>query len=74
MSEIKLKPCPFCGAAAKFYPTSPIAGCTTFANIGCDTKRDGVFCPGHFVHNYAHDDNALVRIWNARAGEEVCNA
>lgn len=70
-NEIKLRCCPFCGAAAKFYPA--IAH-NNYANIGCDTKRDGVFCPGHFVHNYAHDDNALVRLWNARAGEEVRNA
>lgn len=71
MSEIKLKPCPFCGGEAKLYPTSQWA---PFANIGCDTKRDGIFCPGHFVHNYAKNDNALVALWNARAGEEVRNA
>ena len=71
MSEIKLEACPFCGCKAKLYPA--IAH-NNFANIGCDTKRGDLFCPGHFVHNYSKNADALVRIWNARAGEEVCNA
>ena len=76
MSEIKLKPCPFCGKTNTLMITScaEIEECKNFEEcsldgykiICCDVSTGGCgACSG-----YATDEALAIEKWNRRAGEQ----
>ncbi len=71
MSEIELKPCPFCGGKAEVMHMD----CTdhsdgsawTVWGVWCVDDLNAEYSHGHFIDNYETRDEA-VAAWNRRAG------
>lgn len=76
MSEIKLKPCPFCGKINTLTITSCVEleecknfeGCEFdgYKTICCDVNKGG--CGA--ASGYAIDESLMIEKWNRRAGEQ----
>lgn len=66
MSEIELKPCPFCGKPAQLEEDADHHG--EFFSLGCSSGYDSG-CPGHhvFYTEAAEDRNKCITAWNTRA-------
>ena len=65
MSEIKLKPCPFCGGKAVLKRDRVGLYCAKCTNCGCMTTFQFDFGEGEEVSKKKAAD-----IWNRRAGEQ----
>lgn len=66
MSDERLKPCPFCGMAAKTYQAEHKELGAVFWFVGCDESPS--YCPGHlwkFSPLYITEEQA-IKIWNER--------
>ena len=62
-NEIELKPCPFCGEAAKLEPITDIFHHTTFMAV-CGNDR----CLCHPSSDVFEKSAEAVAAWNRRAG------
>ena len=65
MSEIKLKPCPFCGGEAILKRDRIGLYCVKCTNCGCMTTFQFDFGEGEEVSKRKATD-----VWNRRAGEQ----
>jgi len=66
MSEAKLKPCPFCGHAAK-HDLSDFGS----AMIYCGTQDSGEECPINPESGFHDSMDTAASAWNARPVEEA---
>lgn len=71
MSDIELKPCPFCGSTARVWGAieRKVFGINrpTFYTVECDNEECGCV----YGDNLQLDLEEVVEAWNKRAGSEV---
>ena len=66
MSEIKLKPCPFCGGEAFIHEL-----CEDFLGVGWKIRGFAVSCQKcHATTQDDKDRNIAIQSWDKRAGQE----
>lgn len=64
MSELKLKPCPFCGGEAVLMKVTFTAGMSYY--VRCGNGKCAVF---PITKSYSTDDEA-IEVWNMRANDD----
>ena len=72
MSEIKLKPCPFCGGEAYFRKPQKEKG-GAFVSVGVECKKCGAYPYSTLCYEFLSESElqeAAAKSWNRRAGEQ----